>query len=80
MAAAVGLAVLAVAGAFAATIGAFVATGQIWGPLAGLVPMEGARGAFLSFMARATVISLLIWVLGLLVAGGLVLRRRLSGV
>jgi hypothetical protein len=42
--------------------------------------MEGARGAFLSFMARATVISLLIWVLGLLVAGGFVLRRRLSGV
>jgi multidrug efflux pump subunit AcrB len=78
LAAAVGLAVLAVAGAFAATLGAFVATGQIWGPLAGLVPMEGARDAFLAFVAMAAGLCLTFWLVGLLVAGLTTLLRRQS--
>ena len=78
MAAGVGLAVRAVAAGFAATLGAFVVTGQVWGPVAGLVPMEGARDAFVAFVAMAAGLCLTFWLVGLLVAGLTALVRRQS--
>jgi predicted RND superfamily exporter protein len=76
MAAGVGLAVLAVAAGFAATLGAFVVTGQVWGPLAGLEPLEGARGALFGFVVAAAAICLTLWLSGLAIAGIMAVRHR----
>jgi multidrug efflux pump subunit AcrB len=76
MGAGVVLAVLGVAGLFAATLGAQIVTGAMpWG-LADALPVEGARGAFLAFVAGAAAICLGLWLIGLLVGAGLALRRR----
>ena len=60
---------------FAATLGAQIVTGAIWAPLAGLLPMEGARAAFLAFAAGSAAICVALWLLSLVVAGAVALAR-----
>jgi len=76
MATGVGVAVLAVTLLFAATLGAQVLTGAIWAPLAGLLPIEGTRAAFLAFIAGSAAICIALWAGALVVAGVVALARR----
>ena len=76
MATAIALSALAVIASFAATLGAFVVTGQMWAPLAEALPLEGARGAFLAFVLMSAAICATLWLAGLVVAGIMALRHR----
>jgi hypothetical protein len=78
LAAAAGLAVVAVAALFAATLGAQIVTGAMWAPLASQVPLEGARGAFLGFLGGTAAICFGFWILGLFLVGVMSLRRAIQ--
>ena len=74
MLAGLGLAVLAVAALFAATVGSVLMTGAALGPLEGALP-EGIAGAVIGFGAGAAAICLGAWLVGLLAHGVSGLRR-----